>query len=504
MNISIKLDSPIEFINITPVNPLISKCHIKVCWVGDEPNRNKTVITKETAIEMANSLPGSPIVGFFNEANEDFEEHNKTIKISNGTFKIEDDTRPYGFVDLGAKVWFQKFLDNGIEREYLMTEGYLWTGQYPECKRIIEVGNNQSMELDEETLKTTTVVGNNGKPQFFIINDAIFSKLCILGEDCEPCFEGANITAPVIQFSLGDNFKETMYSMMNELKTYLNEGGVNKVFNTYAVEIGDTLWSALWEAIDKFRAPNGERAYGITGIFEEETQKFVIIREYATQNLFRINFTYDEDGLRLDSEMTEVELAYLPVEPQFSEEAILAYAASLEVEPETEPAEVVEEEVEEIVEEVTEEVETEVVEEVVEEVVVEEVVVEDTVPASEFSALQEQFNTLQATYDQAIEELNSLREFKAQIDKQAKEAMVANFYMLSDEDKSEVVNNLDTLSVEEIESKLSVISYRNKVNFSLSDNKQNDSTTFNVEEIEVSDSTPDWLKAVRNVAKNMI
>ena len=38
-----------------------------------------------------------PIVGFYNEAKEDFEEHNRVIDISNGEFKIKDTTRPYGF-----------------------------------------------------------------------------------------------------------------------------------------------------------------------------------------------------------------------------------------------------------------------------------------------------------------------------------------------------------------------------------------------------------------------
>ena len=103
---SIKLETPCEFINITPINPLISKCQIKVCYVGDEPNRNRSIISKETAREMANSLPGSHIVGFYNESNGDFEEHNRIIDISNGKFEIKDTTRPYGFVDLGAKVWF--------------------------------------------------------------------------------------------------------------------------------------------------------------------------------------------------------------------------------------------------------------------------------------------------------------------------------------------------------------------------------------------------------------
>ena len=125
MNQSIKLNTSCELINLTPLNPLISKCQIKVCYVGDEPNRNRSVISKETAYELANSLPGSPIVGYYNEETGDFEGHNRAIDFSDGKITMKDTTRPYGFVDLNAKCWFQKFLDNGIEHEYLMTEGYL-------------------------------------------------------------------------------------------------------------------------------------------------------------------------------------------------------------------------------------------------------------------------------------------------------------------------------------------------------------------------------------------
>jgi hypothetical protein len=100
------MNSPCELLNITPLNPLISKCEIKVCYVGDDPNRNKSIITKEVATEMANSLPGSPIVGYYNEASGDFEEHNKIISIANGKLSLKDSTRPYGFVDLNARVWF--------------------------------------------------------------------------------------------------------------------------------------------------------------------------------------------------------------------------------------------------------------------------------------------------------------------------------------------------------------------------------------------------------------
>jgi len=106
-HVSINMDNmPIEFLQIEAINPLISKCQIKVCYVGDEPNRNRSVITKEVAKDLAATLPGCPIVGFYNEDKGDFEEHNRVIDISNGKFEIKDTTRPYGFVPTDAKVWF--------------------------------------------------------------------------------------------------------------------------------------------------------------------------------------------------------------------------------------------------------------------------------------------------------------------------------------------------------------------------------------------------------------
>jgi len=145
-----------------------------------------------------------------------------------------------------------------------MTEAYIWTGQYPETQRIIEHGNNQSMELDTNTLDAYWTKDDNGKPKFFIINEAIISKLCILGEDCEPCFEGASITN--VQFSLEDNFKEELFSMLKKMQEILSkdEGGT-PVLNTYAVEIGCSLWDAIYE----YCWSQGWCNYSIDGIYEE-------------------------------------------------------------------------------------------------------------------------------------------------------------------------------------------------------------------------------------------
>lgn len=528
---SIKLETPCEFINITPVNPLISKCQIKVCYVGDTPNRNGSVITKEVARQMANSLPGSPIVGYYNDAIGDFEEHNRVIDISNGQFKIKDTTKPYGFVDLGARAWFQKFNDDGVEHEYLMTEGYIWTGQYPECQRIIDQGNNQSMELDEKTLNATWTKDDNGKPKFFIINEAIISKLCILGEECEPCFEGSQITKFSLTFD--EDFKQKLFSMMNDLKELIKEGGT-KVFSRYAVEIGDNLWNSLWNYIlEKY--PDADNTYSsvyaIEGVCEEDSQKFAVLQNRADNKYYRLNFSLNEtDGFVPADALIEVTESYIPAaEPQFSLEAVKTYeteyASKKKAEEEdknnkdnksnsdnksegkdndsdnpedgkdkkpigkkddldgkgnnsdddgNKDDEDKKKKKKYSLEDVTEYQELK----------------------TEYEELKSKYAALETEKNSLIEEIEPLRKFKLASEKKDKEAMIAKFYMLSDDDKKDVIDNIDKYSVDDIEAKLSVICVRNKVSFDLDENKETKPTTYNLNNGEDDDeSIPAWVKA---------
>ena len=507
MHTSIKLDTPVEFINITPLNPLISKCQIKVCYVGDEPNRNRSIITKEVAKQMANSLPGCPIVGFYNEEKGDFEEHNRIIDISNGKFEIKDTTRPYGFVDLGAKVWFQKFLDDGMnEREYMMTEGWLWTGQYPECQRILKNGNNQSMELDENTINAHWSKDGNEEPKFFIINEAIISKLCTLGVDNEPCFEGANIGAPVIQFAFADGFKEQIFSMMNELKELLNKGG-EKVFTRYAVEIGDALWTALYSHV--------EGTYGIESVCEDEGQKLFAVLT-ADEKYYRLDFSVAEDGSVVFAAEAQLLEDYTPAEePQFDAAAVAEYAKSKKDEgkkPEDDNDEGGEEEKcpkcgkkksECECEDDDDEDEKKKKQGKKEKYNLEEIQ-EYVELSNKYSALETDYANAQSTIATLQSQLNELTTFKKGIEKAEKEKMIASFYMLSDEDKKDVVENIDNYSLNDIEAKLSILCVRNKVSFNLDDdkNKGNDPMTFSLNG-GMSDDAPAWVKALRSVASEM-
>lgn len=507
MHTSIKLDTPVEFINITPLNPLISKCQIKVCYVGDEPNRNRSIITKETAKQMANSLPGCPIVGFYNEERGDFEEHNRIIDISNGKFEIKDTTRPYGFVDLNAKVWFQKFLDDGMnEREYMMTEGWLWTGQYPECRRILSQGNNHSMELDEDTIDAHWSKDGNGEPKFFIINEAIISKLCTLGVDNEPCFEGSTIGTPVIQFAFADGFKEQVFSMMNELKELLNKGG-EKVFTRYAVEIGDALWTALYSHV--------EGTYGIESVCEDEGQKLFAVL-IADEKYYRLDFSVAEDGsVAFAAEATLLE-NYTPAEePQFDAAAVAEYAKSKKDEgkkPEGDDDEGGEEEKCPKCGKKKSECECENDDEdgkkkeqgKKEKYNLEEIQ-EYVELSNKYSALETDYANAQSTIITLQSQLNELTTFKEGIERAEKEKMIASFYMLSDEDKKDVIDNIDNYSLNEIEAKLSILCVRNKVSFNFDDdnkNKGNNPMTFSLNG-GMSDEAPAWVKAVRSVASEM-
>ena len=421
MHVSIKMNTPCEFINLEPVNPLISKVQIKVCYVGEEPNRNGTVITKEVASQMANSLPGSPIVGFYNETSGDFEEHNRIIDLSNGKFEFKDTTRPYGFVDLNARAWFQKFEDDGVEHEYLMTEGYIWTGQYPEAKRILAKGNNQSMEL--ENVEGAWTRNTKDDYEFFIINEAIISKLCILGEDVEPCFEGASIGK--FEFSFDEGFVKTYSAFISEMNSLI-KGGT-------PVE-------------DKENMVN-----------EEEVKEEELVDK--------------ENPEEVPAEEAEAEVVEESAEEEAEEEA----------EPEVE-----EEAAEEEADEAEEEGEPE--------------------PAPEFHVEDTQeYKDLMARCSALEEEVTSLRAFKLKAERKDKEAMIASFYMLSDEDKQDVVENIDKYSLDDIEAKLSIICVRNKVNFNLEDEntEKKETVVFSLDNEEDDDTvTPAWVKAVQKVAKN--
>jgi hypothetical protein len=333
--------------------------------------------------------------------------------------------------------------------------------------------------------------------------------------------------------------------MMNELKELIKEGGA-PVFTTFAVEIGDALWGALYTYLETNfprDLKEGEEdcyrcsKYCLDSIWEEGTQKFAILKERANGKLYRLNFSWTEQGFSSDGNTIEVEMNYVPVgeQPTFSLEEVEAFEEkryavqdethqndnnktedSLEGGNPTEFAKKEEDEEDEKgktdedkcpkcgkpKDECTCEDEDDD-EEKKKKYSLEEIP-EYVELLDKYSNLEIEFNALKETNETLTSQVNTLSEFKAEVDRKDKQAMIDSFYMLSDEDKQEVVDNIDTYSIDDIEAKLSIICVRNKVSFNLDDNDNNTNpTTYSLNNGGEGDYTPAWIKSLQSVAKDI-
>lgn len=455
------IDSP-EFINVSPYNPLISECEIKVLYLGE--NRNHSYISKEVATEMANSLPGCPIVGYFKQDAKDFGDHGEQVVFDGDGIHFNCLTKPYGFVAPNAKIWFQKFEDtddfgNSIVREYLMTTGFLWTGQFEEAQAVVEHGKPHSMELDEDSLKGEWSKNYKTGIDFFIINDAIFSKLCILGDKVEPCFEGSNITAPCVSTSftkVDDNFKKTLYTMMHELKDAL-EGG------QMALEKDNKKVSDEKDKKEQnFSAENQNSTEGLNqtdfvASDKDKDKKEEEVKEDQPKNDETTKTEKDDEDKKKNFVKKEEEDETAKEESTSNEDKKDDNKAPSDKEEEKEKKD-------------------------------------------KYALLETQYQDLQSKYSALKEDFQSLVAFKNQIENEKKDALINSFYMLSDEDKKDVIANKAKYSLDDIEAKLSVICVRKKVNFDLEDTSKNEKdnpvATFNLEEQD--SSIPAWINALKN------
>ena len=456
------ISSP-QFINLQPldVNPLMSSCEIKVLYIGE--NRNRSYISKEVATEMAKTLRGAPIVGYYKENKEDFADHGQQLILDDQGIHFNCLTKPYGFVAPDAKVWFQKFNDsdefgNTLERQYLMTTGYLWTGQYEQVKDVLDSGRPQSMELDDNTLDGHWATNIKNDIEFFIINDAVFTKLCILGEDVQPCFEGASVTKPEVSSTFSkevdDNFKQTLFSMIKDLQDALKGG--NKMGQE-----------------DKEEVPAEE-------------------------------FTAEET---LETSTPESELEVSESEETAEPEASFEQASSEDPENTIDDTNESSDESQEPTEFKKEDDQEEKEEEDSDDSEDQEKSDEDD-EKKKYSLLEQQYNELSTQYEQLKNEYDALVEFKNNVENEKKDALIGEFYMLSEEDKKDVIENKANYTLDEIKAKLAVICYQKKVNFNSEESEEIDKdiedkeiTTFNFD--DSSNNLPDWVRAVKNVQNSI-
>ena len=340
---------------------------------------------------------------------------------------------PYGFVSPDAEVWFQNFVDtdefgNQVERTYMLTTGYLWNGQYPELDKVLTEGQPHSMELDEETLDGHWAKDDNLGCEFFIINDAVFSKLCILGDNVEPCFEGSSVTAsPEGSRNYSYNeFQQTLFTMMNELTDALqSKGGLNMADQDAKTVETDESTESLFAANETEEVTETEFEVAETEEVAEEPAVDYTDAEEAPETEVEAEFEAKDD----DKDDSDDDNDSESDDKDDDEEKKAASKNSLE----------------------------------------------------DYEALEAEVESLRA-------EVESLREFKLSVENEQKDALINSYpyNTLAAEVTAEVVEHKSEYSLEEIESKLAVLYVKHGVDFEAESKSEEESeeesiTTFSLD-----------------------
>ena len=499
-----------EFINLQPldVNPGMVKCEIKVLYLG--PNRNGTSIDKEAATQMARTLRGAPIVGYYRQDKQDFFDHGEQIIYDGDGVHFNVLTKPYGYVAPDSPVWFQEFEEvneagESITRVYLMTIGYLWAGQFKEAQQVFNDGGKaQSMELDENSLQGFWSNSENSDFEFFIINDAVFSKLCILGDDVEPCFEGASITAPNVSksFSLENdyNFKKTLYTMMKELQETL-QGGMYKVADEVKKKSIDSSEPAIDEA--QVENPSTDNSSADTPNIDDPAD----IVDNAGETPGENTETPGADAGEQQGDNAETPSADTENAEGSEEEGGNASSEGADASSEggdssdgggagsSEYAKKDDEE--DSKEDDTEETDDSSDAEKEEDDDDKKKEDKYSLLVVEYEELQKSYSDLQAQNEELTKQLAEFKNYVLAAENEKKDALIADFYMLSDEDKKDVIDHKAEYSLDEIKSKLAVLCYDKKVSY-VKDDESTTNMTVNINNYSNNEEMPEWLAAVES------
>lgn len=381
--------------NLEAISPVLSKARCRIFYKYE--NRNGTYISDEFAEKLISSLPYTPVKGIFDEFNEDYTDH--------GTQR--DQGRIYGIVPENPNFSWETHLDeDGIERQYACTDVLIFSALYEEAGQI--VGKSQSMEIYQPSIKGDWAMINGKK--LFKFEDGCFLGLQILGDEVEPCFEGASF------FSV---YKE-LKSIMQQLREYnlnSNKGGESEMTKINFKLSDNQKHDAIWSLLNTNYCEEGgwEVTYSICEIFDE----YAIVFNYETGSYERVYYTKNDEA---DSvELGKRKKCYMV---DVTEEEKVALEALRKFNGDT--YERIDETVQEIdtIKQQNSEFSTKI----------EELNTTVSTLTSERDTNVQNYNDAQNTISALTEELDALKAYKLNVETQEKEQVIASYSELLSED----------------------------------------------------------------------
>lgn len=400
---------------IEPFNDVLSKARCRIFYKG--ANRNGTFITDEFANELISTLHYVPVKGIYLQ--DDFSDHGRS----------REEGQIYGIVpEKNNFAWEQHLDEDGVERTYACTDVLLFTALYPEASEI--VGKGQSMELYEPSLMYHTAILQGQKQ--IVFEHGSFLGLQVLGDNVEPCFEGASF------FSLQESIRDTI----QKIKEFTNVGEGSEMSKINFKLSDDQKYSAIWSLLNPNYNEEGDWTceYSICAIYDE----YALVVHLEDGQYERVNYTKnDEDDSVVLGERTNVYVIDVTEKEKETIETLRqlnggTYDLVNENLTNAENNARVCEEQSSKIDEMTQTIVT--------------LNTEAESETAKYTALEESYNQLNTQYSALAEENTTLKNYKHDIETQHKEAVIAEYAeKLSEEVIDAYKAKLDEYTVEDLD-----------------------------------------------------
>lgn len=398
--------------NLEKYNEVTSKARCRIFYKYG--NRNGTYITDEFAEKLLSTIAYAPVKGIFEY--DDYTDH--------GTRRSEG--RIYGIVPENYNLTWEPHVDeDGVERTYACVDVIIFTALYKEANDI--VGKSQSMELYEPSLQYHKQIIEG--QQYIVFDAGCFLGLQVLGDEVEPCFEGAAF------FSLRENIEQAISKIQELTNTFTKKGGKEEVKVNFKLSDGDKYEQIFNLLNTNFNEEeNWTVTYGIGEIYDD----YALVYNLETKEVFRAYYQKGEDTVTL-GDMKKVYIIDITEEEKVTVDTLRRLNGETY------------EKVEPVLENAKENFEK------ISELEGKKVELENSVSTlnTEKSALEEKFNLSQGENETLKNEIEALKSYKLGIENEQKESVLSEYEnQLSDEILNSYKEKINEYSVIDLDKEL--------------------------------------------------
>ena len=199
MDVKVNFSIPVHLFNYRESdNSLYSYAKLKIFYVGETGDRR--LFTKEFSDQLIESLPYVPVVGYYDEEDEDFKGHHQEVQ------------NIYGIVPEDTKIEYIK--EDG--KEYAVCDVILYTGRNDKTGHIAQkiVGKQHSLELNPKNTTYDINRDSKGNMKNIEFKTGTLLGLSILGDNEKPAFSGSGF------FTENSEFMRLFEGFKTELKKF--------------------------------------------------------------------------------------------------------------------------------------------------------------------------------------------------------------------------------------------------------------------------------------------